>query len=109
MGDWVNGNPNKLCDNDCGTSACAAGWLPVVFPKHWKWQHGTHPVLKNGSCWHGPWGDLAEFFGIDQYFDDGDYQNESFYLFGYAHKRTPKQEAKIPEDFVKSKGYIYAD
>jgi hypothetical protein len=23
---------------DCGTIACAMGWLPVVFPRSWKWE-----------------------------------------------------------------------
>lgn len=40
---WVTGeNPELMAEEptqegECGTTACAAGWLPLLYPKHWGW------------------------------------------------------------------------
>ena len=40
---WVTGpNPELMADEptkegECGTTACAAGWLPLLYPKSWEW------------------------------------------------------------------------
>lgn len=59
-------------ENHCGTVACAIGWCPKVFPKHWKWQpftfeSGAEPVLRNPPLksefqWCDD--DAQSFFGI---------------------------------------------
>lgn len=50
--------------NDCGTTVCAAGHLPELFPGEWEWNAGGFPALKDtGDSISGYGGEL--FFGID--------------------------------------------
>lgn len=43
LNEWVAGiKPKLMAENplkkgDCGTTACAVGWLPALFPKSWGW------------------------------------------------------------------------
>lgn len=46
----------------CGTTACVAGYFPVIFPRSWKYNEHT-PVLKNNTHWTVV-DDAIEFFGI---------------------------------------------
>lgn len=54
----------------CGTAACMAGWLPVRFPRQWRWtssEGGFIPVLKNSELTAKPWhvpSMVAEFFRV---------------------------------------------
>lgn len=37
----------ELWANECGTVACAAGWLPTIFPRHWKTgEPNSYPRLR---------------------------------------------------------------
>lgn len=44
LNEWVSGKKPKLMSEDptkkgdCGTTACAVGWLPAIFPKSWGWR-----------------------------------------------------------------------
>lgn len=83
--DW---STQDLIDPQCGTTACAIGWCPVVFPNACR-------IIEFYSY------DMStRFFGIDN--------DEWNRLFSADHARTPKQEARVIEQFVKSKGWVYA-
>lgn len=97
---WVHGDPERLFDeHTCGTTACAIGYCPVVFPKQWKYDGSCMPVvIERDSSGRGY--EESEFFGVNG--------AEWLNLFGGYHTRTPKQEAIVIERFVKKKGYTYA-
>lgn len=44
---WIDGDPRDFepIDSKCGTAACAAGWLPYLFPKEWGYDDVNDPVL----------------------------------------------------------------
>lgn len=84
----------------CGTTACAMGWATVVFPEQFELRGDDvvcHDGLRIGEI---------EFFGLarDESFSPG---GDWDHLFGGRHARTPKQEAKVIEDFVAKKGWVY--
>lgn len=96
--------PEKLCkglkNKDCGTTACALGWSPVVFSRSLTYNSLGDPVLRsNGNS-------ADEFFGCK---DDGlfDYLfQKSSYRQGHngpksVAKRIRKfvEDGKIPEKF----------
>lgn len=73
----------------CGTTACALGWATRIWPKEF---------------WFSTTGDCASFKSKDglygeQFFGITDDQWE--YLFGCNRVRSPKQEARIIENFVR--------
>lgn len=46
---WVDGEYEELelvQEHTCGTTACAAGYLPLIFPRSWKIDFSNEPVLK---------------------------------------------------------------
>lgn len=103
----VGCNPANI--HECGTSACGLGWATVVFPD--LLQLGESTITHHGHRYCGletadgcasseydpyVWG----LFGIS---DD----SEAYHLFGGGNVRTPKQEAKVIEDFVAKKGWVY--
>lgn len=50
----------------CTTSACAAGWLPVLWPEFWHWR-GAAPFLRTrtgDNIWDDTVVDVASFFLI---------------------------------------------
>ncbi len=64
----------ELKPYSCGTSGCAIGECPIVFPRHWKFGENTFPSLKSFS--DNEFGEATEksgqiFFGItdDEYED----------------------------------------
>lgn len=61
--DW-SGHQNVPSLHLCTTSACAAGWLPTMWPKRWIWA-GRCPVLRDRR-FHDPAESVAEFFGIPE-------------------------------------------
>lgn len=55
----------------CGTTACAIGWAPAVFPEHWQWfkrkgETGRLVGLKpeHRGWWLDPVRDAEHFFGL---------------------------------------------
>lgn len=96
---WI---PN-LKEPKCGTTACALGWCSRIWPKLFR--------LKNGFC----------LFSVNETFVSiGMFESAIANFFGlrcidvstlfYPERdRTPKQEAKSIERFVKSKGWVYDD
>ena len=90
----------------CGTTACAIGWCPTVFPNQWAWEEDDDgnmvPELRCGAS--NTWCDIRSFFGLTK--------QEEVYLFNTGPKRytrTPKQEARVIENVVALHGYTYAD
>lgn len=84
----------NLSRHKCGTSACALGWAPVALPDDFRMQSGiplpVDPVESSYSL-----------FGLEE-------PNDWSHLFGGEHIRTPKQEAKVIENFVRERGWVYA-
>lgn len=47
----------------CTTVGCAAGWLPTIFPRRWRWEtNGGYPCL--GKEW--PEEGVGRFFGLSE-------------------------------------------
>jgi hypothetical protein len=103
----------------CGTTACALGCCPIVFPRQWTWHDNETPILRLSQ---------AGFEGLKQ---DTMLRNRSYtaasasWFFGLNEaairklfyprdefdcfvERTPKQEARIIEKLVEQHGYTYA-
>jgi hypothetical protein len=77
--------PPEKVSIGCGTSACAYGWGSAIF-RNLRFEEDGSPNIPT-----------TEFFGID-----GD---QSYYLFGSHFNRTPKQQAKVMEKFVKDNAH----
>lgn len=90
-------SPDDLLAPECGTTACAIGWCAVVFPDECKLRRWL-PVFSGSGLSCGSRSDA--FFGV--------HRGEWCWLFGQGHTRTPKQEARVIEQFVRSKGWVYA-
>jgi hypothetical protein len=112
-------------DEICGTSACAAGWATVVFPKTFRLQFlgemdqkrkGKRATLGYIEMRYPHWFDrqhkawqkatitrIGNWFGLD---DD-----EAYKVFGPddCNRVTPKQKAKQIEEIVAQHGYVYAN
>jgi hypothetical protein len=87
----------------CGTTACAVGWCPAVFPRYWEWQtemYSEYGVRLKDSAHSSPFGDAEEFFDLSS--------TECNYLFDpyyYPERRIGKEEvARRIEQFVKRDG-----
>ena len=91
----------------CGTVACALGWCPAVFPRHWGARRGVpameyFPVLKGKLS---TFGSAIEFFGLDAEEADALFYSErdgvgafgGDYLWDSA---TPKQVARNLKKFL---------
>lgn len=101
MGSWVKGDSKNLFrEHTCGTTACAVGYCPVVFPRQWKYDGAYKPMVIRQDPYFESGYEESEFFGVNG--------PEWIHLFGCYRKRTPKQEALVIERFVKKKGYVYA-
>lgn len=89
----------ELMNRRCGTSACAIGWCPIVFPSEFTYYYGSISAIKEsvGDSLQ----DECNFFGL--------VRGEWGYLFGGDNERTPKQEADVIEEFVLEHGWVYAD
>lgn len=90
-------NLNSL---SCRTTACALGWCAYVFHDRFS----LNPMHR-GINFDGRLSGLT-YWGVQQFF--GITYEESDLLF-YQHERTPKQEARVIEKLVKSKGWVYDD
>lgn len=91
----------QLQEGFCGTTACAMGWCPIVFPKDWRYTM-RHSILSLRGPSNAYWEHEAEsYFGLTDY--------EVIFLFGGEKQRTPKQEAREIEKMVAKHGYEYAD
>ncbi len=72
---WVNGEYDELelvQEHACGTTACAAGYLPLIFPRSWKINETKYPVLKaaeyeEAGQGHHPDEALTHWFEISYY------------------------------------------
>lgn len=98
-GENTDGTRPDLKKHQCGTTACALGWASEVFPKEFYFDgDGSFNCTRGGLV-----GGTCEFFGVSS-----DCRNDEWeYLFGADNVRTPKEEAAVIEEFVKSKGYVY--
>lgn len=94
----------------CGTMGCAAGELPIIFPRKWKFdEHSGLPVLRNGD-YQSPSISGEDFFEIsgdefDHLFQPG---RQSPHLYGGKYLRgfaTRKQVAANIWAFLTKKGY----
>ena len=74
---WCD-NPADMLDlqHTCGTAACAAGYLPLIFPDDWEWDYYGEPFTVGfSSKWKSQAGEyvvygepeesLEQYFGID--------------------------------------------
>lgn len=100
-------DPNKLfLNHTCGTTACALGYTPVVFPDRFKYEEDlSTPSLVFQAKKHGKkcYSDIlsaSTFFGMSR--------DEVLNMFYSGFHRDPKQVAKDLEEFVKERGYVYA-
>jgi hypothetical protein len=77
----------------CGTSGCALGWATAKFPRDLRYNKTIDLVtcIKVAS-------DAGGFFGINWHNN----RDLWMWLFGPHHRRTPCQEAKVIEQFVKT-------
>ncbi len=90
---------------NCGTTACAIGWCPVVFPRSFAWQDANTVVLKEKSKFGYTLNDFdaaERFFGLNH--------NQAEYLFMprsyHKSKRGPKSVAARIEALVKNNGLM---
>ena len=116
-------------ENECGTVCCAAGWLPVIDPKNWKWRVAYQCEGGIGNCELKPilrkyssdvlfadlaWvssaeihNDLSEYFGVDDISylfvpEGGVYIIGTGYMYNtLSPKATPKQVAKHMETYLR--------
>jgi hypothetical protein len=81
----------------CGTTACAVGYVPVVFPRSYKYDK-TSEIVCIKDATNDYWPSIGKFFGLDKL--------EMDYLFqttDYPYdNRGPKDVAKRIEHFVKT-------
>ena len=109
-------------DNFCGSEGCSLGFLPIAFPKEFKyekqsnyahelyWEVSTHDGKAMTAAWAGKHREvLVDFFGLDE--------KEITKIFGTTEERddgsyvvrTPKQQAKIIEKIVEKHGFTYSE
>ena len=95
-------------EHSCNTVACAVGWCPTVFPKHWKVSINLYPVLV--SMEKGLWAEIMlsaiKFFRLNKsqfnhLFVPG-LQNHRYGGEFLDHNATPKQVASNIEAFLES-------
>ena len=92
----VGGKPDELYE-ECGTSACAAGWACALFKDEglvFEWG----PGLEDGQKWYMPaYGELGGSMALEEFF--GISYRVSIDLFGTT-ERTPAQEAALIRKYV---------
>lgn len=102
---WSDLNPDKLAsglkNKDCGTTACALGWSPIVFPRQLKYDCGGMPAVKDEKRYG--YGDIVHtFFGVH----DGGF---SYLFVPEAYRpghRGPKSVANRIRKYVESNGQV---
>ncbi len=86
----------------CGTTACAIGWCPAIFPRTFEWDAWGMVCLKGKKRPTESFKSAEEYFGLSE--------SQSHYLFieEYYHKtkRGPKSVASRIEAFVNSDGAL---
>lgn len=84
----------------CGTTACAIGWCPTLFPKDWFYTGNSwHPTLgKDGSFEDSIGSGRQDYFGITY--------TENERLF-YGDSRTGKEEAEMLKQVMLGYGWNY--
>lgn len=89
---------------NCGTVACAIGWMPAIFPRQIKWQPYLHDkkykdiVFKGREELDGAFETARVFFGIEE-------RKTVYKLFDpvwseLGHHATPKQVAQHIREFL---------
>lgn len=100
--------PEKLCkglkNKDCGTTACALGWSPVVFSRSLTYNDIGDPVLRSN-------GDSADvFFGCkDDSLFDYLFQKSSYRQGHNGPKSVANRIRKFVEDGKIPKHFKYED
>lgn len=89
----------------CGTVCCAVGYMPVVFPRNFKYnQYNNGYGLTHWLVVESKKNDLSDMSAAEDFF--GLNWNESKYLFvseSYGSRKGPKTVAKRIRDFVTKK------
>lgn len=84
---------NDVTEPKCGTSGCAIGECPIIFPRDWIFSTFGNPVLK--LIGYSVLDSIGSFFGMRT--------NDAIDLFITSGRRyTRKQQARRILNFVKS-------
>jgi hypothetical protein len=92
----------------CGTTACAIGYMPCVFPKYCKYSNYKYDKEYLTVSGKGQYSDLSNFLFAQCFL--GITQAESSYLFepySYGVKKGRKTVAKRIRKFVEANGIPY--
>lgn len=107
-----------LKTEDCGTTGCAVGWMPVCFPRDFAWNPwvGNQLEVVNKKTHKDDLDAAQEWFGLTLnetmylFYPEGYYEvyDSDGVLFKQIHNNlgedaTPKQVARHIERFVKAK------
>lgn len=113
-------NSEKEYKNGCGTSGCAIGEFPAIFPDDWEFRNYHHkymPRLK-GTVDYNDKKNLPSFDEVREYLDieevEADFlftpQDDTLYIFinndefhGIEHDATKEEVAKHIREFVRLK------
>lgn len=93
----LNGTP------ECGTTACALGWCPYVFPGVWTLVNDMPELVipPDEYCMPYEWRDIeAGWFGLEKY-------AELDYLFYAQVDRTAKEESMVIKEVLSNHGFNY--
>lgn len=89
----------------CGSVACALGWTPVAFPKHFKWIDNGGYASRRGSEGIHLFRDAADYFQIPRFHDNlfvpAGAWAVSNHLPNLNGDATPKQVARMLEQYIK--------
>ncbi len=99
---WVTGsNPETMAEEptqagECGTTACAAGWLPLLYPKSWEWTRAVPPSSSHRRSLSYVGGRASAIYlaqGLEHFFSlDSKQVYKIFYgqSYRYSPEVTPK-------------------
>lgn len=99
-----------LCslEEHCGTTACAIGWLPAIFPESFKWVKDWSDELSPALVENDEWNenDIRDFLEIDQRNYDFLFIPGSSSLYNEA---KPKEVAEQIRQFILTDGKTMDD
>ena len=100
---WVGGqeNPIEMAKNPrikerCGTTACAIGWCPAIWPEAWSWASNAMPVLTKNirKLYFCPVDQAANWFNISK--------EDTLFLFTEQRDNvTAREMATLIRKFVR--------
>jgi hypothetical protein len=87
---WNTGFKQDESFNQCGTTGCAIGECPIIFPEYWRFEPKDGlPILKQTpekNNWGIVWECIMAFFEISHENTQYLFSNESYELGGYTAK-----------------------